>query len=188
MGRIRPMAATLVPLKAWWDVPPEWRETPVGDLIAYHSLGRPLRRHERAALLIGTCMDGRIVLRIPEGFAYVLRTAGANLAAVAGNVSYVLGAKGVSFVAVVGHTGCGATNLPSRREELVDGLVVRAGWARERAERHVDEDVLPHGIDDPAEFAFREARWLEREYGKVRAAPLLYDTHDGSLALIRSAG
>ena len=182
------MPATLVPVTAWWDVPAEWRETPVGEFVAYHSLARPLRRHDHHELLIGTCMDGRIALRLPEGFAYVLRTAGASLAPVAGNVSYVLGTKGIRHVVVLAHTGCGAVGLSGKRAKVVEGLVKNAGWDRGRAEQHFHDEVAPHGIDDPAGFAFREARWIEREYPRVKAVAMLYETGTGGLSLVRDCG
>ena len=175
--------ALVHPVRAWWDVPPAWRDTPVGDLLAYQNLGRPHVRPDAPTLLVGTCMDGRIQLHLPRGFAFVLRTAGANLDAVAGNVSYVLATKGVKYVAVVTHTGCGAVRLGDRQAEVVSGLV-DCGWPHERARRHVEEDVVPHGIDDPVAFAHREAHRVESVYRGVRAAPLLYDTAEGTLALV----
>jgi carbonic anhydrase len=173
-----------VPVRAWWDVPPEWRDTPVGDLLAYQNLGRPHGRPDAPSLLVGTCMDGRVVFTIPRGFAFLLRTAGANLGAVEGNVSYVLSTKGVEFVAVVTHTGCGAVGLESRRDEILHGLA-RRGWSPDDAKHHVDDDVIPRGIDEPVAFALREARRLESKYRGVRAAPLLYDTEAGTLSLVR---
>lgn len=179
------MEPILVPVRAWWDVPAEWRETPVGDFLAYQNLGRPHVRHDKAVLLIGTCMDGRIALRVPPGFAFILRTAGANLAAVQGNVSYVLGSQAIRFVAVVGHTGCWAVGLEGKRAEIVEGLVSSAGWERHEAVRHVESEVVPHGIDEPAAFAVREAQRIEAAYPRVRAAAMLYDTAEGTVSLLR---
>jgi carbonic anhydrase len=175
---------TILPIRAWWDVPAEWRETPVGEFIAYQNLARPHVRPERATLLIGTCMDGRIVLKVPRGFAFILRTAGAIMAPVEANLSYVLATRDVRYVAVVGHTDCYAVGLDRRRDEVVAGLV-RAGWDRARAIRHADEEVIPRGIDDPVASALREARRVADDFHGVQAAALLYDSDAGTVSLLR---
>ena len=178
------MAVRIHPVRAFWELPQAWRGTPVEDLLGYQNLSKPFRRHERAELLVGTCMDPRIVLRIPEGFAYVLRTAAGNLAPVDWNVSYVVGAKGVRFVAVVGHTLCGAVGFAGKHPEYEEGLVQNAGWTPERARRHVAERAGVFAIDDAAAFAAREARRIEAEYPRIRAAALLYDVGDHTLAVV----
>jgi carbonic anhydrase len=61
------------------EILPEYRGTPVGLLIEYHNLGRALGSMTAPQLLIGMCMDSRKALRIPNDFAFVLRTAGANM-------------------------------------------------------------------------------------------------------------
>ena len=176
--------ATLHRVDAYWDLPAAWRGTPIEDLFAYQNQGKPLRTHEATDLLIAACMDPRVVLRIPPGFAYVLRTAAGHLAPVDFNVSYVVGARGVRFVAVVGHTHCRAVAFGGRQDEFVDGLVENAGWTHERARRHVAERAAAFAIDDPQSFAFREARRVETEYPRVKAAALLYDVADHRIALI----
>gem|GEM_PF-6915953 len=57
---------------------PEYRDTPIGLLLEYHNLGRNLDNCSQAQLLIGMCMDNRKTLRIPDNFAYIIRTGGAN--------------------------------------------------------------------------------------------------------------
>ena len=61
------------------DIPPEYRETPIGILFEYHNLNHPLDDYTKAHLLIGMCMDNRKRLRIPDNFAYIIRSGGANL-------------------------------------------------------------------------------------------------------------
>src|SRR5207237_1960545 len=154
-------------MRAYWDLPPEWRDTPVGEFVGYQNFAKPHVRPVRADLLIGTCMDGRIVLKVPRAFAFILRTAGANLTLVEANLSYVLATRGVRYVAVVGHTDCYAVGLERRRDELVAGLV-RAGWDRGRAIRHADEEVIPRGIDDPVASALREAKRVAADFHGVK--------------------
>lgn len=178
------MAVTLRPVQAYWDVPAGWRSTPIEDLLGYQNQGKPHRTHDTCDLLIGTCMDPRIVLRIPAGFAYVLRTAAAHLEPVEFNVSYAVGARGVRHVAVIGHTQCRAVAFGGKQDEFVDGLVKNAGWTRDRAASHVAEQAGVFAIDEPASFALKEAKRLAAEYPRIRAAALLYDVADHRLSLI----
>lgn len=41
------------------DILPEYRQTPIGLLLEYHNLNRPLDAYDKAQLLIGMCMDNR---------------------------------------------------------------------------------------------------------------------------------
>jgi carbonic anhydrase len=173
----------VVPVRASWDVPAAWRDGPFGDLLAHQNLGAPLRRRERAALLLACCIDHRIALRLPEGFAYEVRVGGANLAAVPFNLSYAVGLKGIRHVAIVAHPGCGAAGLLSRREEMVRGLVA-AGWDAAEAARHFDAHAPLWDVADPVLFAARQAQRLPVDYPEVAAAAFLYDLGDGTLSIV----
>src|SRR5437588_5383357 len=61
------------------DILPEYRETPIGLLLEYHNMNRHLDTYTQAKLLIGMCMDNRKHLQIPDNFAFIIRSAGANL-------------------------------------------------------------------------------------------------------------
>lgn len=61
------------------DIPEAYRETPIGLLLEYHNLARPFSSYLKADLLIGMCMDNRKHLNIPDNFAYIIRSGGANL-------------------------------------------------------------------------------------------------------------
>ena len=69
----------VLPVTTPTDILPIYRGTPVAALLEYHNLGRPLDPVPKPELLIGMCMDSRKTLRIPNDFAFVLRTAGANM-------------------------------------------------------------------------------------------------------------
>jgi carbonic anhydrase len=69
----------LLEIKTYEDIPQNYRNTPIGDLLEYHNLNRPLDPLEKAKMLIGMCMDNRKTLRIPDNFAFILRTGGGNL-------------------------------------------------------------------------------------------------------------
>ena len=166
------------------DIPERWRATPIGALLRYHALGAPLPgRAEKPELLIGMCMDSRKHLRIPDNFAFILRTGGANLRLSEFRVSYAIAVGGVRAIALMGHTNCGMSGLTSRRGTFVDGLV-DAGWNRAEAERHFDREAPHHEIGREDDFIRAEARRLSALYPRVLVAPLLYRVEDGTIAVL----
>lgn len=173
-----------IPVESAEDIPPCWRGTPVERLLAYHDLGAPFDRYERAELLVGMCMDHRNVLRIPDNFAYVLRAGGANLRRHAFKVSFAIAVGGVRAIALIGHTDCGMVGLSRRREAFVEGLVSGAGWEREAAERHFDRHAPAFEIADAADFVREEAVRLRSLYATIPVCPLLYRVEDHRLYLL----
>ena len=118
------------------DIKPQYRNTPISLLLEYHNLNRPLDPYTKADLLIGMCMDNRKRLRLPDNFAYIIRTGGAYLRYSEFKVSYAIAVGGVKAIALIGHSQCGMVNLISRRDQFVQGLVENAGWEKGRGEEH----------------------------------------------------
>lgn len=175
----------IVPVRTSDDILPEYRDSPIGRLLAYHNLEAPFDAYDSAELLVGMCMDHRKSLRRPERFAYVVRTGGANLRFVEFQVSFAVAVGGVGAIVVVGHTDCGMANLAAREGAFVDGLADRAGWDRERAAEHFSHLAPIYEIDDPVEFTLGEAERLRRRYPRIRVAPLLYRVEDDLLYQLR---
>jgi len=73
-------------------------------------------------------MNNRKHLRIPETFAYIIRSGGANLRYSEFKVSYAIAVSGVRSIALIGHNQCGMVNLVARRDQFIQGLVENAGW------------------------------------------------------------
>ena len=70
----------LLPAPSVEAIQPQYRGTPVEMLFRYHNLDEPITQEfSKPAMLIGTCMDYRVALRLPSRFAYILRPAGDNL-------------------------------------------------------------------------------------------------------------
>ncbi len=180
-----PEPDALIPLRTLDALPTSYRITPIADLIAYHQLGAPLGDYERARLLVGMCMDHRTQLRMPENFAYVLRSGGANFHRHEFKISFAIAVGGVEAIALIGHTDCGMVGLGDRREAFVEGLVARAGWSREEAERHFEQHAPAFEIPDAAGFVRAEAGRLRDRYRGVAVCPLLYRLGDHRLYLIR---
>ena len=80
----------IVPVNYRDDILPEYRGTPVEALLEYHNLGRAIGTASAPQMLIGMCMDSRKSLRIPNDFAFVLRTAGANMRDNEFRISYAI--------------------------------------------------------------------------------------------------
>jgi carbonic anhydrase len=167
------------------DIPPQYRNTPVGLLLEYHNLGRPFEAYSSAKLLMGMCMDNRHQLRMPNNFSFILRTGGANLRRHEFKVSFAIGVGGVRCMALMGHTECGMVNLAVRKEQFIRGLVEAAGWERKSAEEHFDEFAPQFEIGNEIDFTLDEVRRLRSRYPKITIAPLLYRVQDNLIYIIR---
>jgi len=163
------------------DILPEYRDTPVGRLLEYHNLGRGPVAVSRPELLIGMCMDSRKHLRIPNDFAFVLRTAGANMRDNEFRISYAIAVGGVHTIVLIAHTDCGMAQLAKRHDQFIEGMVTNAGWDRPRAERHFAESAPKFGIKDEVEFVIKESARLRGIYPRIFVAPLLYRVDDDLL-------
>ena len=167
------------------DIPPQYRETSIGLLLEYHNLGRNFDPYANAGLLIGMCMDNRKHLHIPDNFAFIIRTGGANLRYSEFKVSYAIAVGGVRCIALIGHTQCGMVNLIARKEQFVQGLVKAAGWQEQSAEEHFFHFAPMFEIGNEVDFILSEVKRLRLRYPKIVIAPLLYKVEDNRLYLIQ---
>ena len=168
------------PVRTFDDILPEYRGTPIEDLFAYHNLGASFQRHPGAQLLIGTCMDSRIWLRIRPDFAYVLRVGGANLRDLEFQISLAIALCGVSAVCLIGHDDCAMTGIKARQDAFVRGLVENAGWNRRHAQSHFKSHAR-FEVGDAIGFVRAEALRLSQRYPRVVVAPLFYSVVDRAL-------
>lgn len=174
----------LVPVSSTEDIPGEIKDTPIGLLLEYHNLKRAFEDYTQAQLLIGMCMDNRIRLRIPDNFAYIMRTGGANLRYSEFKVSFSVAIGGVNTIALIGHTNCGMVNLKSKQEKFVQGLMERARWEQERAEEHFLQFADQFEIANEIDFVFSETKRLRLSYPGVQVFPMIYRVEDNLLHLI----
>ncbi len=177
------MTHRLIPIQSPSAVPVRYRGTPIERLLLWHNRVAEPELVERAELLVGMCMDNRKKLRIPENFAFVLRSGGGNLRHSEFKVSFAIGFGGVRAIALVVHNHCGMVGLSQRRGAFVEGLV-DAGWDREDAEQHFDAFAPLFEIGNEIDFALSEATRLRKRYPKVIVAPMRYDVADNLLYLI----
>ena len=175
----------VIPVNYHEDIFPEYRDTPVGLLLEYHNLGRATGAAAAPQLLIGMCMDSRKSLRIPNDFAFVLRTAGANMRDNEFRISYAIAVGGVRTIALIAHTDCGMARLAERRQQFIRGLMDAAGWDEAHAVRHFEDCAPKFGIRDEVEFVVREAERLRAIYPRITIVPLLYRVEDDLLYQLR---
>ncbi len=166
------------------DIKPEYRDTPIGLLLEYHNLNRALDRYTDGQLLIGMCMDNRKRLRLPDNFAYIIRSGGANLRYSEFKVSYAIAIGGVKGIALIGHNQCGMVNLISKRSQIVSGLEENAGWEKEMGEEHFQHFAPMFEIGNEIDFTLSEAKRLRMRYPKIQVAPLMYRVEDNLLYFI----
>lgn len=174
----------LIPVNTPADIPAGYRQTPVGLLLEYHNLGKEFEVYNSAQLLIGMCMDNRKHLRIPDNYAYIIRSGGANLRYSEFKVSYAIGVGKVSHIALIGHNHCGMVNLAARRQEFIDGLTTVAGWERGKAEEHFMHYAPLFEIGNETDFILSEAERLRQRYPRIIVAPLYYMVEDNRLYII----
>jgi carbonic anhydrase len=175
----------LIPVKTIGDIPLNYLETPIGLLLEYHNLERKFDRYDNAQMLIGMCMDNRKHLHMPDNFAYIIRSGGANLRFSEFKVSYAISIGQIRHIALIGHNNCGMVNLFSRKEAFVQGLVDIAGWERYWAEEHFMHFAPMFEIGNEVDFILSETKRLRLRYPKIEIAPLLYRIDDNLLYLIR---
>jgi carbonic anhydrase len=175
---------SLLSINSTDDILPQYRQTPIGLLLEYHNLNRPIEICDKARLLIGMCMDNRKHLNIPDNFAFIIRTGGSNLRYSEFKVSYAIAVGQVSHIALIGHNNCGMVNLISRQKEFINGLVTAAGWERDRAEEHFMHFAPMFEIGNEKDFILSETKRLRLRYPKIMIAPLFYLVEDNKLYFI----
>jgi len=166
------------------DIPKEYRNNPIGLLLEYHNLDRPFEVYAQARLLIGMCMDNRKHLHMPDNFAFIIRSGGANLRYSEFKVSYAIAVGQVQHIALIGHNHCGMVNLIARKEDFISGLVDRAGWSKEAAEEHFMNLALMHEIGNEMDFVMSETARLRKRYPKIMVAPLYYQVEANRLSCL----
>lgn len=179
------MKHKIIPIKKKKDIPKEYRNNPIGLLLEYHNLNREFDTYTQARLLIGMCMDNRKHLHMPDNFAFIIRSGGANLRYSEFKVSYAIAVGKVRHIVLIGHNNCGMVNLIARKEEFMKGLVQRAGWSKQAAEEHFMNLAQMHEIGNEIDFIMSETNRLSNRYPKIKVAPLYYQVEDNQLCCIR---
>lgn len=169
------------------DLPAEYVNTPIGLLLEYHNLNREFENYNSAQLLVGMCMDNRKHLHMPDNFAFIIRSGGANLRYSEFKVSFAISVGGVSHIALIGHSNCGMVNLVSKKDQFINKLSENGGWTLEQAEEHFNNYAPMFEINNEIDFILSETKRLRDRYPKVQIAPMYYKVEDNLLYLIKEA-
>ncbi|HKK81336.1 MAG TPA: carbonic anhydrase [Prolixibacteraceae bacterium] len=174
----------LIPIECKENIPHAYRDTPIGQLLEYHNLGRPFDTFMNAKLLVGMCMDNRKHLIMPDNFAFVIRSGGANLQYSEFKVSYAIAVGKVEYIALIGHNNCGMVNINARKKEFVDGLINIAGWTKDSAENHFKHFTPMFEIGNEIDFILSETKRLRLRYPGIKIAPMFYLVENNKLYFI----
>ncbi|MDW7649862.1 MAG: carbonic anhydrase [Bacillota bacterium] len=169
------------------DLPVEFVDTPIEQVVRYHNFNEPFSEHIQPEILIGKCMDYRVVLRLPPRFAYKLRTGGCNLGHHDFHVAYAVAVGGVKAVALIGHTDCGMVSLEEKREKFVRGFMAQSGWPYADAELFFDRYAKENSLCRESDILFEEAARYRRWFPKLPIATFLYRLDDQRLHLLQES-
>lgn len=167
------------------DIAAEYRETSIGLLLEYHNLDRDFENYSEAQLLVGMCMDNRKHLHMPDNFAFIIRSGGANLRYSEFKVSFAISVGGVKHIALIAHSNCGMVNLASQKDKFIEKLSENGGWTVEQAEEHFNNYAPMFEINNEIDFILSETNRLRQRYPKVQIAPMYYKLEDNLLYMIK---
>jgi carbonic anhydrase len=167
------------------DIPIKYQHTPLGLLLEYHNLNREFENYSEAQLLIGMCMDNRKHLHMPDNFAFIIRSGGANLRYSEFKVSFAIAVGGVKHIALLAHSNCGMVNLVSKKKQFIEKLSENGGWTIEQAEEHFNNYAPMFEINNEIDFILSETSRLRSRYPKVQIAPMYYKVEDNLLYMIK---
>jgi len=130
-------------------------------------------------------MDNRKHLNIPDNFAFIIRSGGANLRYSEFKVSFAISIGDIKHIALIGHNHCGMVDLASKKNLFVEGLVNNAGWTKEQAEEQFMNFAPMFEIGNETDFILSETIRLRKIYPKIQIAPMMYQVEDNKLYLIK---
>ena len=167
-------------------IPSIYQNSPISKLLEYQNFQKTLDISEKPELIIGTCIDNRIQLRIPRKFAFVVRAGGANMKYNEFKISYAIALGNIQYMALIGHNQCGMSNLIQRKDQFIQGLVKNAGWSIEQAKEQFEKESPYSEIGNEVNFILQETNRLQRLYPKIIIAPMIYLVEDNRLYLVQN--
>ena len=174
----------LIQVKIKEDIPTRYINTPIGLLFEYHNLNRPFESYNQAEILIGTCMDFRVNLQIPDRFAFTIRTGGANMRNSEFHVSFAFGVGNIKYMALIGHSDCGMVDLFSNKESFIKGIGKNAGWENIYANDYYMEMAPRFETGNEVEFILTQTKRLREQFHKIEIVPMMFLVEDKQLYLI----
>lgn len=165
-------------------LPSQLQHTPIQKLFEFHNLGVVHNEYQTPQLTIGTCMDYRVVFRIPDKFAYIIRNGGGRLDYSNFHLAYSIAVGQVKAIAVIGHTDCGMINLEGQKHKFVEGLSNSLHWAEVKTTEFFDKLAPENEIHDEINFTLMQTKELREKFPNIIIAPIIFDVKDTFLYLI----
>lgn len=122
---------------------------------------------------------------MPDNFAYIIRSGGANLSYSEFKVSFAISVGGVRHIVLIAHSNCGMVNLISKKTQFIEKLSENSGWTIEQAEEHFNNYAPMFEINNEIDFILSETARLRLRYPKVQIAPMYYKLEDNLLYFIK---
>ncbi len=165
-------------------IPPKYLHTPVQKLLEFHNMGVYHDVYQKPQITIGTCMDYRVVFRIPDKFAYIIRNGGSHLEHSDFHLAYSIAVGHIKAIAVIGHTDCGMLNLEDQKHKFIEGLSHSLHWTEQKTTGFFDNYYLENEIYDEVQFTLKQVATLREKVPNLVIAPFVFDVKDGFLYLI----
>lgn len=167
--------ASLAPASTPDEVLPAYRDTPIEQLLALHNRGVDFPVGQRPVLITATCVDPRIVLRLPARVSFIIRSAGVHMSEHSlFQFAFMHSVVGIRHLALMGHEDCAMVDLERWRERFVQGMSAANGVGREDAEAFFDRHRRSWSLDDEVASLRRQASFLRERFPSLLVAPLLY--------------
>lgn len=160
--------------------------TPIEELLLFHNGGKDASVIcENPQLIVSVCMDQRISLHLPAGFAYTLRTPGGRLQGLEFAISYAIAMGGVQTLAIIGHTDCAMTKIKEVKKRFVRRLDAwHTQWSAKDALRHFNQWAPVFYIENIEDHVWAQAVWMSDIFPDLLIAPMIYRVEDHRLYLL----
>lgn len=177
-------ASRLVPVAAESDIFPPYRGTPIGDLLINHNLRPVIDPVGEPRLVVATCMDHRVNLNMPVGFALILRTAGASVEPLVFNVLAAMAVRDIRAVAIIGHSDCAMLDVERHRQKFIATATELGTMSEAEAAKLFEKGASRFGFENSIAQTLAQCEHLHKVVPGALIAPLSFDVKTGALSQI----
>jgi len=158
------------------DVLAEYRGTPVESLILAQNVGQLYEAPAETDFVVATCIDPRVRLALPEGAAFLVRSAGVNVKNEGDFLfGYMTSMMGIRTIALIAHEDCAMTRILDDRQAFVERLSERSGADPESIGAYFDRHAEFWHVPDEIDVVRAYAQKIQANVGpEVVVAPLFY--------------
>lgn len=173
-----------IPVRSDADVLPAYRGTPIEALLINHNVRPVIKDGQGPSLVVATCMDHRVNLKMPVSFAMLIRTAGANVEPLVFNVLAAMAVRDIRTVAVIGHSDCAMLDVERHRDKFIATATSLGTMTEAEAEKLFNRGASHFGFADFHEQVLSQCDYLHKVMPEALIAPLAFDVATGELSQI----